>query len=128
MAYNEKLVNRVREAITHLPKVKETKMAKGALFMVNEKVCISVGDDELMLRIDPLLHEELVETKNCRTMKMKDKEYKGYIMVSEGDIKNKKEFDYWINLALEFNKKAKASPKKKKPIEKATAKKVKKIK
>jgi len=28
-------------------------------------------------------------------------------------MKSKKDFDYWIDLALEFNKKAKASKKKK---------------
>jgi len=46
-------------------------------------------------------------------MVMKDREYKGYMLVSEDAIKNKKEFDFWIGLALEFNKKAKAAKKKK---------------
>jgi len=39
---------------------------------------------------------------------------KGYVFVSEEGLKTKKDFDYWINLCLEFNKKAKASKKKKK--------------
>jgi hypothetical protein len=33
--------------------------------------------------------------------------------VNEETIRNKKEFDYWIGLALDFNKNAKAAPKKK---------------
>jgi hypothetical protein len=34
--------------------------------------------------------------------------------VNEEAIKSKKDFDYWIGLALEFNKHAKASVKRKK--------------
>jgi hypothetical protein len=41
------------------------------------------------------------------------KPLKGYDFVSKDGIKTKKEFDYWINLSLEFNGKAKASKKKK---------------
>jgi len=39
---------------------------------------------------------------------------KGFVFIHEESVGNKKDFDYWINLALDFNKKAKASPKKKK--------------
>jgi TfoX/Sxy family transcriptional regulator of competence genes len=112
MAYNEKLTNRVRKALKHLPKVEEKKMFSGITFMVNGKMCISVGDDRIMCRIDPVIHEEAVKKKGVRTVKMGGREYKGYIYVSEDAIKTKKEFDHWINLALEFNKIAKASKKK----------------
>jgi hypothetical protein len=67
-----------------------------------------------MCRFDPALQEEVVEKKGFRTMIMKGREYKGFGYVSQDGIKNKKDFDYWINLCLEFNKKAKAAPKKKK--------------
>jgi hypothetical protein len=39
---------------------------------------------------------------------------KGFILVDDCGMKTPKEFEYWINLALEFNPKAKASEKKKK--------------
>jgi hypothetical protein len=38
---------------------------------------------------------------------------KGYVMVNESGLKTQKDFDYWINLALDFNKKAKSSRKRK---------------
>ena len=115
MAYNEKLAGRVREALKHLPLVEEKKMFRGVTFMVDGKMCISVGDDELMCRIDPELHQVAIEREGCRTMIMKGREYKGYVLVTEEGRKTKKNFDYWINLALGFNKKAKASrPKKNK--------------
>jgi len=37
----------------------------------------------------------------------------GYVLVDDTGMKSKKEFDYWINLCLEFNSKAKSSKKKK---------------
>jgi hypothetical protein len=42
------------------------------------------------------------------------KSMKGYIFVDEEGIKSKADFDYWINLCLDFNSIAKASKKKKK--------------
>jgi len=89
-------------------------MFRGISFMVNGKMCLSTGNDELMCRIDPEEHEAAVAKKGVRTMVMKGREYKGYIYVKEDVIPTKKELERWISLALEFNKKAKASKKKKK--------------
>jgi TfoX/Sxy family transcriptional regulator of competence genes len=113
MAYNEQLAQRVRESLSHIDNVKEKKMFRGMTFMVNDKMCISIGDDQIMCRINPDIHNKLLETKNCKTMKMKGRDYKGYILVNENELKSKKELDYWIGLALEFNKHAKSSKKKK---------------
>lgn len=114
MAYNEKLTNGVRDALAHMPKVEEKKMFRGVVFMVDGKMCITVGDDEIMCRIDPDLHEEAIKKANTRPVIMRGRDYKGYVYVNENGIKSKKDFDYWIGLALDFNKRAKASPKKKK--------------
>jgi len=40
--------------------------------------------------------------------------YIGYVYVNEAGIRTKKDFDFWIGLALDYNKKAKASAKGKK--------------
>jgi hypothetical protein len=37
---------------------------------------------------------------------------KGYLMVDETGMKSNKDFEYWINLSLNFNKYAKSSKKK----------------
>jgi TfoX/Sxy family transcriptional regulator of competence genes len=113
MAHNEKLTQRVREALEGVKKVEEKKMFRGIAFMVNGKMCMSTGNDELMCRIDPEIHESLLKKNGTRTLFMKGREYKGYIMVHEDSIKTKKELAYWVNLSLDFNKKAKASKKKK---------------
>ncbi len=113
MPYDEKLANRVRERFEDLPNVEEKKMMGGLVFMYNDKMCAGVTKDELMCRIDPAFHETAVEKTGCRTMSFGGKQMTGYVLIDETGIKSKKDFDYWIGLALDFNKKAKSSKKKK---------------
>ncbi len=122
MAYNEKLADRLREALADLPLVEEKKMFRGVTFMVNHKMCASISGDELMCRFDPARHEEISEMNGFRTMIMKGRECKGFGYINQDNIKSKKDFDFWVNLCLEFNNKAKASKKVKQTV-KETARK-----
>lgn len=112
MAFNEKLNDRIREAFADLPKVEEKYMFGGSCYMLNGKMCIGVVDDEMMCRIGPDVYEEALEKPGCREMVFTGKPMKGYVYVSEEGIKTKKQFDYWINLCIAFNKHAKASKRK----------------
>ena len=114
MAYNEKLADRIREALVDTLKVEEKKMFRGITFMVNGKMCVCVSGDEMMCRFDPALQEIVEEKNGFRSMIMKGREYKGYGYINKEGIKSKKDFEYWINLCLDFNSKAKAAKKKKK--------------
>ena len=113
MAYNEKLADRVREALVDLPNVEEKKMFSGVTFMVNEKMCVSVSNNELMCRIAPDKFEEALEMNGCRAMIVKGKPMKGYVYVSEEGFSTKKDFDYWINLCVAYNSEARAAKKRK---------------
>lgn len=111
MAYDEKLADRVREALADIPNVEEKKMFRGVTFMVDDKMCVSVSGNELMLRLDPDLTEQLVEEPGTRPMVHGGKRMKGFIYISPERFKNQKDFDHWINLALEYNPRAKSSKK-----------------
>jgi len=113
MAYNEKLADRIRKRLADLPKVEEKEMMGGLTFMYNGKMCVGIIKDELMCRIDPDFHDQAVEKSCCRTMDFTKRPMRGYVMVDARGMKTQKDFDYWINLALDFNKKAKSSKKKK---------------
>lgn len=114
MAYNEKLANRIREALPGTLTVEEKKMFRGVTFMVNGKMCVSVGDNELMCRLDPALHETVLENTGCREMIHGGRTMKGFVFVHEDVLKTKKQLDFWLNLAMEYNGKAKSSRKEKK--------------
>ncbi|MGH2574920.1 MAG: TfoX/Sxy family protein [Ignavibacteria bacterium] len=113
MAYNEKLADRIRERLADLPNIEEKQMMGGLTFMVNGKMCVGIIKDELMCRIDPAIHEIEIEKIGCRTMDFTNRPMKGYVMVDDTGMKSKKDFDYWINLSLDFNKRAKSSKKSK---------------
>lgn len=114
MAYNEHLTNRVREALSSLKNVEEKRMFRGVAFMVNKKMCVTVGDERIMCRIDPELHEKAITRKGCHTVVMRNKPYIGWVYINEEVIKTKVQLAHWIKLALDFNKRAKASVKRKK--------------
>jgi TfoX/Sxy family transcriptional regulator of competence genes len=109
MAYSEVLANKIRQYFSKLPNVEEKQMMSGLTFMYNDKMCVGIIKDELMCRIDPALHEECVEKNGCRTMDFTKRPMKGYIMIDENGMKSKADFEYWLNLAIDFNKKAKSS-------------------
>jgi len=111
MAYNEKLADRIRIFLSTQTKlrIEEKKMFGGLAFLLNKKMCINVSNDNLMCRFDPILQDEIAERKGFQPMKMKGREYKGYCYVSEEGYKSNKDFDFWINLCLAFNDKAKTS-------------------
>lgn len=87
-------------------------MFRGVTFMVNGKMCISVSGENLMCRFDPDLHHDVEQRRGVEPVVMKGREYKGYVYVTPEGFKSKKDFDFWIALCLEFNKRAKASKKK----------------
>ncbi len=112
MAYDEKLADRIRERLADLQNIEEKQMMGGLTFMYNGKMCVGIIKDELMCRIDPDFHAVAVEKQGCRTMDFTNRPMKGYILIDETGMRNKADFDYWINLSLEFNSRAKASKKK----------------
>jgi TfoX/Sxy family transcriptional regulator of competence genes len=113
MAYNEKLADRIREQLADLPIMEEKKMMGGLVFMVDGKMCIGVIKDDMMCRIDRDFHETAIEMQGRRTMNFTKRPMIGYILIDETGMRTPKEFEFWINLALEFNVKAKSSKKNK---------------
>ncbi len=111
MSHNEQLLNRVRETLRGQKKVVEKKMFGGITFMVNGKMCVGVYKDDLMARIDPSVYEKALKRKGCHEMRFTGKQMKGFVFVSPEGTKAKKDLEYWVGLAFEFNKVAKASKK-----------------
>lgn len=115
MAYNEKIADRVRELISQKDNITgEKKMFGGLCFMVNEKMCVGVEKERLMLRLDQAIYKEVIKKKGCKPMDFTGKVMKGFVFVDTEVLKTKKQLEYWINLALEYNKIARPSKKKKK--------------
>jgi hypothetical protein len=78
-----------------------------------EKCALGIIKDEMMCRIDPEIYEEALERRGCREMTFTGRPMPGYVLVDETGMANRKDFEHWIGLCLDFNKRAKSSKKKK---------------
>jgi TfoX N-terminal domain len=114
MSYDTNLADRVREYLAEVPdiEVEEKEMFAVLNFMVNGKTCVCVSGENLMLRFDPKLQDELSERNGYETMLMKGKEYKGYCYINPEGYRDKSDFVYFLNLCLAYNKVARKSKKK----------------
>ncbi len=113
MAYNENLADRIRERLSELPNIEEKEMMGGLTFMYNGKMCVGIIQDELMCRIDPSIQDTALEKTGCRAMDFTKRPMKGYVMIDDTGMESNQAFNYWIDLALDFNNRAKASQKSK---------------
>ncbi len=114
MPYNEKIADKIREHISLTHKNVEEKLIFGGLsFMVNGKMCVGVKPTRIMVRHDPALFDEIMEKPGCEPMVHGGKAMKGFTFVDIEELNTKKKLEYWVGIALAYNKTAKASKKKK---------------
>lgn len=111
---NEQLIFETRRIIaTYIDDVEEKKMFGGLCFMVKEKMCVCITKERLMLRIDPADAETLSASGECTPMIHNGREMKGFVHVQGESLKSGKELIAWLKRALDYNKHAKPSRKKK---------------
>jgi TfoX/Sxy family transcriptional regulator of competence genes len=113
MAYDEELAKRVRAALGGVP-VEEKKMFGGMAFLVRGRMCLTVGKERIMCRIDPDVHTEALKRKGSRTVVMQGRQLRGYMHVDREAVRTESGLAYWVGLALDYNKRAKATVKKRK--------------
>ena len=115
MAYDSILGDRISDWFTRKKVPFEVKKMMGGLFfMVDDKMCVGVMKDELMARIDPDVYESALNQPACRQMDFTGRVLKGFVLVEQQGIAGESDLDHWMQMALDFNPKARSSKKKKK--------------
>lgn len=114
MPYNGKLADKIRTALAGTKNLEEKKMFGGIAFMINDKMCIGVDKDDIMIRCNPDETDELLKKKGARIFDLSGgRPMKGWLLVSPEGTRSQKDFDSCLNKAKEGNKNAIASKKKK---------------
>lgn len=115
MAYDEHLADRIRGFFARkgVP-TEEKNMMGGLTFLVQDKMCVGIVKTDLMARIDPDRYEEALTRPGCRPMDFTGRPMKGYLFVGPEAVDSETDLDFWLQLALDFNPKAKASKSRKK--------------
>jgi len=112
MAYHEQLANRVRELIAErITNVEQRKMFGGLCFLVDDKICVAVKKDKMLARVAPEIYDAVIEEDGCTPMSRSGTNMKGYLYVDENYLRTQKQLAHWVNLALDFNPRAKSSKK-----------------
>ncbi len=112
MAYDTALADRVTDMFTARRVPFETKAMMGGLcFMVDGKMCVGVEKDRLMVRLDPAVEAGALARPGCKPMDFTGRPMKGYVFVHPEGCETAALLRHWLDLALEFNPRAKASKK-----------------
>lgn len=108
--FNEYLAERVRDYFKRrqLP-TEEKRMMGGLCFMVREKMAVGVDKDRLMVRFDPEREAEVMARPGAAPMDFTGRPMRGFVFVSADGWDRSKDLAWWLDLALDFNPKAKAS-------------------
>lgn len=115
MAYNEHLANRVRELIAERQTdVVEKLMFGGIAFMVHDKMCVSVKNDRIMVRIAPDVFDAVALGEGCIPMNHGGREMKGFLFVTSDVLESRAKLKRWVDLALDYNDQAVATAGKRK--------------
>jgi TfoX/Sxy family transcriptional regulator of competence genes len=114
MAFSEYLSDRIRRSLKGVQATfEEKKMFGGMCFMVDDKMCVGIINEDLMVRIDPENQNEFLQEKGCRMMDFTKRPMKGYLYLSPEGVDMDDDLDKWVKRCLKFNPKAKSSKKKK---------------
>lgn len=113
MAYNEHLADRIRKVFREKRVLyEEKKMMGGLCFMVAGKMCVGVEKNMLMARIDPDIYSQALRKKGCREMDFTGRPLKGFVFIEPAGIDMDSDLEYWLQLSLDYNPRAKASKRK----------------
>lgn len=109
MVYNIELADKIREYLTEIPNlnIPEKKMFGGLAFLIDDKMCVNVSGNNLMLRYNPDLEEDVSNRIGFLPMIMKGKQMQGFCYVEPEGFRKVDDFDYWMKISLEYNKIAK---------------------
>lgn len=114
MAYNEFLSERVKVSLKSLhANFEEKKMFGGVCFLVDDKMCVGIINNDLMVRVDPEEQDKFLQENGCRIMDFTNRPMKGYLYVNPEGVDMDDDLEKWVKRCLEFNPKAKSSKQKK---------------
>jgi TfoX/Sxy family transcriptional regulator of competence genes len=102
MAYDTKLVDRVRRAVAGKRRITEKKMFGGVAFLLDGRMFCGVASDDLMVRVGPEGHEEAMRKPHVRPMDFTGKPMKGYVFVGPDGCRTQRQIVVWVDRSTSF--------------------------
>ena len=103
MAYDEVLVDRLREVLAHDEAITEKKMFGGLAFLLRGHMLVSASrNGGLLVRIDPSTTDALLARAHVALMEMGGRSMDGWITVAPAGLKTKRQLEGWVARARAF--------------------------
>ncbi len=102
MAYDEGLVQRIRELLEDDARISEKKMFGGVAFLVNGRMAAGTMKDELMVRIGPAAHDEAIAQPHARAMDFTGRPMRGFVQVAPAGFEEDDDLRAWLARGIAF--------------------------
>lgn len=102
MPYNEGLSERIRAALEPVDDVREQKMFGGIAFMVRDKMCVGVTNDNLMVRLGTQGSDAALRRPHTRPMDFTGRPMRGFVFVGLEGLRTRRQLQSWVDLALAY--------------------------
>ena len=102
MAYDEKLADRVRLLLKNRKGFSEKRMFGGLAFMLGDKMCCGVLNDDLVARIGVHDYERALTEPHVRPMDFTGRPIKGYVYVGRDATRIGRALQQWVERAIAF--------------------------
>ena len=109
MAYDEKLAERLRSALSGRPNVVEKKMFGGIAFMVHGHMACGTVGSTLMVRLAPEAADGFLNQPHVRPMDFTGRPMRGFLYVDPPGVKTRAALQKWVDRAAAY---AEAQPEK----------------
>jgi TfoX/Sxy family transcriptional regulator of competence genes len=105
VAYDEDLVNRLRELLAAERGIEEKRMFGGLAFLINGNMAVAAsGRGGLMVRVPPEDTAALVARDHVEPMVMAGKETRGWIRVEDPGMRTKRQLTSWVTRGVNYAK------------------------
>jgi TfoX/Sxy family transcriptional regulator of competence genes len=102
MSYSDALAGRVRILLADRDDVVEKRMFGGTAFLLNGNLCVGVIKDDLIVRVGPDAHAELVVRPHAREMDFSGRPMAGWLYVAPPGVETDADLRRWVDQGLVF--------------------------
>lgn len=102
MAYDEKLAERLRKALSTESGLTERKMFGGVSFLLNGNMCCGVVGEKLVVRVGPEDYESALSEDHARPMDFTGRPLRGFVYVESDGTASQKALRSWMARGVRF--------------------------
>ena len=102
MAYDEKLAERVRRALSGREGLSDRKMFGGIAYMLDGNMFCGIVKDQLMVRVGPERYDDALARPHAAPMDFTGRSMRGMVYVTPDGFRTDSDLKRWLELGLEF--------------------------